>query len=87
VGALLALRTRMIFVTASLVRKSGKAREVVVESRPQYAVIQLKGSREKYSIAWEAVYELARRQHDRNLRLEAKAVESLPKTLRRKAAM
>ena len=79
-GALLELKARILFVTASVVKESGKTREVVVESRPQYAVIQLKGSRERYSIAWEAVYELARRQHVKNLCIEAKAERNLRKT-------
>jgi hypothetical protein len=72
-GALLELKARIIFVTASSVKKNGKAREIVVESRPQYAVIQLNGADERYSIAWEVIYELAEKQHARNLRIEAQA--------------
>src|SRR5580698_2680246 len=36
-GVLLERKTQVIFVTASSVEQNGKAREVIVESRPQYA--------------------------------------------------
>jgi hypothetical protein len=72
-GVLLERKTQVIFVTASSVEQNGKPREVIVESRPQYAVVQLNGSKEKYPVAWEAIYELAKERHTENLRLEAKA--------------
>ena len=72
-GVLLERKTQVIFVTASSVEQNGKAREVIVESRPQYAVVQLNGSKEKYPIAWEMIYELAKERHTENLRLEAQA--------------
>ena len=72
-GVLLERNTQVIFVTASSVEQNGKAREVIVESRPQYAVVQLNGSKEKYPIAWEMIYELAKEWHTENLRLEAQA--------------
>ena len=59
-GVLLERKTQVIFVTASSVEQNGKPREVIVESRPQYAVVQLNGSKEKYPVAWEAIYELAK---------------------------
>jgi DNA gyrase inhibitor GyrI len=68
---LLERKTQVIFVTASSVEQNGKAREVIVESRPQYAVVQLNGSKDKYPIAWEMIYELAKERHSENLRLEA----------------
>jgi hypothetical protein len=70
-GVLLERKTQVIFVTASSVEQNGKPREVIVESRPQYAVVQLNGSKEKYPIAWEMIYELAKERHTENLRLEA----------------
>jgi hypothetical protein len=70
---LLERKTQVIFVTASSVEQNGKAREVIVESRPQYAVVQLNGSKGKYPIAWEMIYELAKEWHTENLRLEAQA--------------
>ena len=42
-GVLLERKTQVIFITASSVEQNGKAREVIVESRPQYAVVQLNG--------------------------------------------
>ena len=72
-GVLLERKTQVIFITASSVEQNGKARDVIVESRPQYAVVQLNGSKEKYPIAWEMIYELAKERHTENLRLEAKA--------------
>jgi hypothetical protein len=70
-GVLLERKTRLIFVTASSLKDNGKLREVIVESRPQYAVVQLNGSKQKYSVAWEMIYKLAKEQHAENLRLEA----------------
>src|SRR5271169_5121568 len=70
-GVLLERKTQVIFVTAASVEQNGKPREVIVESRPQYAVVQLNGSKEKYPIAWEMIYELAKERHTENLRLEA----------------
>ena len=70
-GVLLERKTQVIFVTASSVEQNGKAREVIVESRPLYAVVQLNGSKEKYPVAWEMIYKLAKERHAENLRLEA----------------
>jgi hypothetical protein len=72
-GVVLERKTQVIFVTASSVKQNGKAREVIVESRAQYAVVQLNGSKEKYPIAWETIYELAKERHSENLRLEAQS--------------
>lgn len=72
-GVLLEPKTQIIFVTASSVEQNGKACEVIVESRPQYAIVQLNGSKEKYPVAWEMIYELAKEWHTENLRLEAQA--------------
>ena len=82
-GVLLERKTQVIFVTASSVEQNGKARDVIVESRPQYAVVQLNGSEEKYPVAWEAIYELAKERHRENLRLEAQA-QRQPGRIRRK---
>lgn len=48
-GVLLERKTQVIFVTASSVEQNGKAREVIVESRPLYAVVQLNGSKGEIS--------------------------------------
>jgi DNA gyrase inhibitor GyrI len=83
-GVLLERKTQVIFITASSVEQNGKAREVIVESRPQYAVVQLNGSKEKYPIAWETIYELAKERHAENLRLEAKAQRQPGRTRHKK---
>jgi DNA gyrase inhibitor GyrI len=85
-GVLLERKAQVIFVTASSVEQNGKAREVIVESRPQYAVVQLNGSKEKYPIAWEMIYELAKERHAENLRLEALA-QSQRGRIRRKRTL
>ena len=85
-AALLDRKTRVIFVTASLMKQNGKAREIVVESRPQYAVVQLNGSKERYSVAWEAIYELAKKRHAQNLRMEARA-QKKPLGIQRKKVL
>ena len=82
-GVLLERNTQVIFVTASSVEQNGKAREVIVESRPQYAVVQLNGSEEIYPVAWEAIYELAKKRHAENLRLEAQAQRQPGRTRRK----
>ena len=75
-GCLLERKAQIIFVTASSVEENGKRRKVVVESRPTFAIVRLDGSRERFSIAWEAIYEAARRNHLENLRLEDEAAPS-----------
>lgn len=75
-GYLLERKTKTIFVTASSVTINGKTREVVIESRPEFAIVQLNGSKEKYPVAWETVYEIAKKVHEDNLRLEAKSTLS-----------
>ena len=72
-GVLLERKAQVIFVTASSVEQNGKAREVIVESRPLYAVVQLNGSKEKYPVAWETIYKLAKERHAENLRMEAQS--------------
>jgi hypothetical protein len=60
------------------------AREVIVESRPQYAVVQLNGSKNKYPIAWEMIYELAKERHSQNLRLEVRSQSKPGRNWRKK---
>ena len=85
-GVLLERKTQVIFVTASSVEQNGKAREVIVESRPQYAVVQLNGSKEKYPVAWELIYKLAKERHAENLHLEGLS-QSQRKRIRRKKSL
>jgi hypothetical protein len=75
-------KSQTIFVTATSIIAEGKPREMIVESRPEYAVIQLSGLPEKFPVPWEEVYAAAKKRHEANLRLEARAASGrrvLPK--------
>jgi hypothetical protein len=67
-------KSQTIFVTATSIIAKGKPREMVIESRPEYAVVQLSGIPEKFPVPWEEVYAAAQKRHDENLRLERGAV-------------
>jgi len=66
-------KTRTIFVTGSTLNKNGKTRAVVLETKPEYAIFQLDGDKDRYSIAWETIYEMAMKHHNANLEIEAQA--------------
>ena len=70
-GCLLERKAQVIFITASSVKENGKKQKVVIESRPEFAIVRLDGSREQFPIAWESIYEIAKKRHTDNLRLEA----------------
>lgn len=70
---LLERKTRIIFVTASSVKATGKSREIVVETRPEFVIVRLNGTKEQYPLPWEKIYNAAREHHEENLRLEARA--------------
>ena len=72
-GCLIEHKTQVIFVSASSVNENGKKRRIVIESRPEFAIVQLLGLRGRFPIAWEMIYEAAMRHHAKNLRIEAKA--------------
>ena len=72
-GCLLERKAQVIFITASSVKENGKKQKVVIESRPEFAIVRLDGSRERFAIAWESIYEIAKKRHTENLRLEARA--------------
>ena len=65
-------KSRTIFVTGTSIIARGKPREMVIESRPEYAVVQLSGIPDKFPVPWEEVYAAAKRRHEANLRLEAR---------------
>jgi hypothetical protein len=65
-------KSQTIFVTATSIIAKGKPREMIVESRPEYAVVQLSGMPEKFPVPWEEVYAAAKKRHQANLRLEAR---------------
>ena len=66
-------KSRTIFVTATAIVAKGRPREMTVESRPEYAVIQLSGMPEKLPVPWEEVHAAAKRRHEANLRIEKRA--------------
>ena len=69
-------KTQTIFVSASSVKENGKKRKIVIESRPEFAIVRLLGSKGQFPIAWEIIYEAAMRHHAENLRLETEAEKS-----------
>lgn len=70
-------RARLTYLTASEVFDGTRVRQIVIESRPTYAILQLEGTNVRYSVAWEKIFELARNHHQLNLELEATAVRKL----------
>ena len=66
-------KTQVIYVTASSVNQNGKKLKIVVESRPEFAIVRLAGARGEFPIAWKMIYEVAMRHYAENLRLEGNA--------------
>ncbi|MGA7829404.1 MAG: hypothetical protein WCA21_00405 [Terracidiphilus sp.] len=66
-------KSQTIFISASSVKENGKMRKIVIESRPTFAIVKPQGSTECFPIAWELIYETAKRRYAENLRLEAEA--------------
>jgi len=68
-------RARVRYLTGSQASDGTTKRAIVVESRPQYAVLELEGTDIRYSLAWERIFALAETNYERNLRLEDAAAE------------
>ena len=83
-GCLIEHKAQVIFVSASAVNESGKRRRIVIESRPEFAIVQLHGLRGRFPIAWEMIYEAAMRHHAENLRIEAQAEADAPRRVQGK---
>jgi hypothetical protein len=66
-------KAKTLYVTASSVSENGKKRKIVIESRPEFAIVRLAGTRGEFPITWKMIYEAAMRHHAENLRLEAEA--------------
>jgi hypothetical protein len=75
-SCLIERKSRIIFVTASSVRADDKLRDIVIESRPEFAIVRLSGSKQQFPLSWEKIYDVARQHHEQNLRIEATAKES-----------
>jgi hypothetical protein len=69
-------KTQVIYVTASSVNQNGKKLKIVVESRPEFAIVRLAGARGEFPITWKMIFEAAMRHHAENLRLETDAERS-----------
>ena len=68
-------KSQTIFVTGTSIIARGKPREMVIESRPEYAVVQLSGIAQKFPVPWEEVYAAAKKRHKANLQIERKTLE------------
>ena len=54
-------RARVTYLTESQASYGTSKRTIIVESRPEYAVLQLEGTNIRYSVAWERVLPLLKR--------------------------
>jgi len=72
-GYIIERTAQNLFVTASSVKENGKKRRIVIESRPEFAIIKLTGSKERFPLSWETIYQIAKQHQANNLRLEAEA--------------
>jgi hypothetical protein len=77
-------KSQTIFVTATSIVAKGKPREMIVESRPEYAVVQLSGMPEKFPVPWEEVYAAAKKRHEANLQIERTALARRRRSTRSK---
>ncbi len=77
-------KSELHFRTAATVVESGKARVIVVESRPNYAVVKLTGARKKYPISWEQIFRIAEKNHQENVRLERQAAKQIRQPLKQR---
>ncbi len=66
-------KARTIFITGSTIEHHGKRSKIIIESRPEFAIIKLAGTRTLLPIAWEAIYQVAVEHHEANLRAEEEA--------------
>ena len=72
-GYVIELKSETLYVTAIDIFWKGKPRRLTIESRPEYAVIQLSGIDEKFPVPWDEVFRAANTRHEMNLRLELQA--------------
>ena len=72
-GYVIELKSETLYVTAVDIFWKGKPRRMTIESRPEYAVIQLSGIDEKFPVPWDEVFRAANTRHEMNLRLELQA--------------
>jgi hypothetical protein len=78
-------KSKTIFITASTILDNGKQRKLVIESKPEFAIMRLDGTTTNYPLAWEKIYEIALKQHAANLLIETQAMQKKNKTRRTKS--
>ena len=52
-------KSRLVFTTSDTIRERGKLREIVVEPTPYLVTIRLKGCRQRLTVSYGAIYNLA----------------------------
>ena len=62
--------TRLRFRTVCEVKQRGKYRKIVVEAKPDYALVRLEGMRFAYTIPWDFVWSLGAKISARNAAAE-----------------
>jgi hypothetical protein len=80
-------KSKTIFVTATSIISRGKPREMVIESRPEYAVVHLAGLPEGLPVPWEEVYAAAKKRHELNLQLERAGHQKRSRSTRSKSKL
>lgn len=80
-------KSQTIFVTATSIVAKGKPREMIVESRPEYAVVQLAGVEGKFPVPWEEIYKAAKQRHDANLKMEREGNQKRSRFVRSKSKL
>ncbi len=65
-------KTTITFVTACKAVEDGRARNITLEIRPEFAILKLDGTRKRYPLAWERIFELARKLDVSNERRESR---------------
>ncbi len=70
---LIELKSETIYVTPVYIFWAGKPRKMAIESRPEYAVIRLSGTKETFPVPWDEVFQAAHKRHEVNIRREQQA--------------
>jgi hypothetical protein len=63
-------RTKLTFETASELRDGRRYRPIVIEAEPEFAVVRLKGTRQRLTVTWEAIAHLAYKMEAAKVRSE-----------------
>ena len=66
-------KSKLTIETSDTVREHGKLREVTIEATPYYAVVRLKGLRQRFEVSWAGIYNQAVKIAVEKQRAERKA--------------